>query len=132
MCPSLWEQQSPMYTLLPFDSLCEHMFSISVQSVSEMCDTRGEQGVWGGCMCGDGLPGTVYSGQHQLWIPACSQLPTCHLTNNFPPCITPPPCSLSQAMVGRTLQDFLDQTSSRDAGQVDSSSWKNKVWVYLS
>ena len=73
MYTSLWEQQSPMYTSLTFDSLCEHMFSISVWSVSEMCDTRGaSRASRGGRMCGDGLPSAVYSGRHQLWIPACS------------------------------------------------------------
>ncbi len=67
---------------------------------------EGEQGVWGGCTCGDGLPSTVYSGQHQLWIPACSQLPTCLHTSSFPPCVTLPPCLCSQAKAGLSLQDF--------------------------
>lgn len=46
--PRCGKQQSSMYTSLPFDSLCKHMFSISVWSVSEMCDTRRESRVSGG------------------------------------------------------------------------------------
>lgn len=50
-------------------------------------------------------------------LPSHQQLPA--------PC-SPAPCSLSWAKVGPRLQDYLDQTSSRDAGQVDSSTWEYK------
>lgn len=121
---SLWEQQSPMYTSLPLDSLCEHMFSIPVLSVSELCDTSREQGVcvgrvyvwrWSAKCCLLWLVLVVETNCQPAVSPAAS-----HPVFLLHPAPSPSP----RAKVERTLQNFSCQMSSRDAGQVDSSSWQ--------
>lgn len=120
---SLWEQQSPIYTSFPFDSLCEHVFHACLEF---------HWVVWhkerAGCLHGEGacmemVCQALFTLASTGWG---NQLPNCCLTSSFPPRVTPPPCSLSlsRAQIECTLQDFLNQMSSRDVGQVDSSSWE--------
>lgn len=56
--------------LTPYASTCfPFLFGVSAKCVTQ----EGRAGcLGGGRMCGDGLPSAVYSGRHQLWIPACS------------------------------------------------------------
>lgn len=90
-------------------SFCEHMFSISVWSVGETCDTGGRAGRRGRRMCGDELPDTVYSGQQRLWTPACGRGPTCNHSPRPARSIRP------------NVHNFSQETNNEHAGRVDSS-----------
>lgn len=120
MYPSLWEQQSPVYTPLPFDSLCEHMFSISVWSVSEMCDTRESR------VSGVGV--YVEMGCQALFTLAstsCEYQPAANCQPAFTPAASRPALLSHPAHSPRPRLDFhcrILGPCSRDPGQVDSPS----------
>ena len=96
--------------------------------VSAKCVTQGECRVSGaGVREETGLPSAVYSGRHQLWIPACSQLPTCHLTSGVPPRVTLP----GRGWDSRCRISWSRRRSCRPSGLLVMRTQPLKVSVYL-
>lgn len=94
-----------------------------LESVSKKRDTRREQGVWGGCTCGDGQLGTVYSaGTSCKYQPAANCQPVISSAASHPALQTLPSHSQKQVWTFISAKFFIFSSYSHNILSLQSGS----------